>query len=296
MITQEIIKQRQSLPLELKVIQSQQRIREWYNAFRGQVYVAFSGGKDSTILLHLVRELYPDVPAVFCDTGLEYPEIRDFVKTFDNVIWLKPKMGFKQVLEKYGYPLISKEQAGYIREVQKGTTEYSENKRRGKIIGRNGKPFGCVSKKWQYLMDQKEIMISDQCCDVMKKRPFHRFEKETKLAPIIGTMASDSQMRMTSVVKYGCNAFEIKRPQGRPLSMWNEADVWEYLKSKNISYCKIYDMGYSRTGCMFCMFGVHLEKGKNRFQIMKETHPLQYKYCIENLGCGKVLDLIKVKY
>lgn len=70
---------------------------------------SFSGGKDSTVLLHIARELYPNIKAVFCDTGLEYPEIRQFVKTFDNVDWLRPKMGFKQVCEKYGFPLISKE-------------------------------------------------------------------------------------------------------------------------------------------------------------------------------------------
>lgn len=103
------LQQLQGLPLEVKIKKTQERIKEWYEHFDGQVYVSFSGGKDSTVLLHIVREIYPDVEAVFVDTGLEYPEIRDFVKTFDNVTWLKPKMNFKQVIEKYGYPLISKE-------------------------------------------------------------------------------------------------------------------------------------------------------------------------------------------
>ena len=109
------LRQRQALPLEIKVRMTQQRIREWINEFGVEgVYVSFSGGKDSTVLLHLVRELYPNVPAVFVDTGLEYPEIRDFVKKFDNVTWLKPKMNFKQVINKYGYPFISKEISGAI--------------------------------------------------------------------------------------------------------------------------------------------------------------------------------------
>ena len=104
------LKQFQAMPLQVKIAMTKVRIRDWVNYYgREGVYVSFSGGKDSTVLLHLVREEYPDIPAVFVDTGLEYPEIRQFVKTFDNVTWIKPKMTFKQVIEKYGYPFISKE-------------------------------------------------------------------------------------------------------------------------------------------------------------------------------------------
>jgi len=80
----------QSWSLERKIQVTQTRIIDWYQTWDGAVYVSFSGGKDSTVLLDLVRRIYPDVPAVFCDTGLEYPEIRDFVKTKDNVEWIKP--------------------------------------------------------------------------------------------------------------------------------------------------------------------------------------------------------------
>lgn len=108
--TRQDLQMLQALPLDLKISMTKARIRQWVNEFGEEgVYISFSGGKDSTVLLHLVREMYPRVPAVFCDTGLEYPEIRDFVKTFDNVTWLRPKMNFRQVIEKYGYPFISKE-------------------------------------------------------------------------------------------------------------------------------------------------------------------------------------------
>src|SRR4030042_72973 len=82
----------------------------------------------------------------------------------------------------------------------------------------------------------------------------------------------------------------------KPLSFWTEDDVWEYLRKYNVPYCDIYNHSMSRTGCMFCMFGVHLEKEPNRFQKMQFTHPKLWKYCIENLGIGKVLDYIKVPY
>lgn len=63
----------QALPLDVKIEKTKRRIKEWYDYWDGQVYVSFSGGKDSTVLLDLVRNVcgYTDVPAVFVDTGLE---------------------------------------------------------------------------------------------------------------------------------------------------------------------------------------------------------------------------------
>lgn len=290
------IKQRQSLSLALKENITALRIRQWYEYWDGNVYVAFSGGKDSTVLLHKIRELYPQVPAIFCDTGLEFPEIRQFVRTISNTIWIKPKMNFRVVLEKYGYPVISKEQAKYIREVQRGTTQYMEDKRRGKVLGRNGKPDGAVSKKWRYLMDQDKIMISERCCDIMKKRPFYQYEQRTNRKGYIGSMAGDSRLRSQSITRYGCNAFDMKHPQSRPLAMWLEQDIWDYIRKYNIPYSEIYKIGYERTGCAFCMFGIHMEKEPNRFQMMSWTHPKLHSYCINKLGCGKVMDLIRVPY
>ena len=117
----------QAMPLNLKISMTKTRIREWVRYYGEEgVYVSFSGGKDSTVLLRLVREEYPDVPAVFVDTGLEFPEIREFVKTFDNVIWLKPDMNFRKVIEKYGYPFISKEVAECVYGARKYLTRIKE--------------------------------------------------------------------------------------------------------------------------------------------------------------------------
>lgn len=110
----ERLKELQALPLDRKIQISQARIIEWYQRWNGNVIVSFSGGKDSTVLLHLVRTIYPDVPAVFSNTGLEYGEIQRFVRSFPNVQIVAPKMRFDQVISKYGYPLIGKEVAEAI--------------------------------------------------------------------------------------------------------------------------------------------------------------------------------------
>lgn len=290
------LKQKQSLPLEAKIRLTEVRIRTFYEHFEGQVYVSFSGGKDSTVLLDIVRRLYPNIPAVFVDTGLEYPEIKEFVNTVDNVTWVRPKMPFNKVIEKYGYPVISKEQARYIRDCQNPTDKNVITRRRRMMgIDRNGnqKKSGMISKKWRYLIDAP-FKIGEQCCDIMKKKPVAEYKKTTGRKQFVGTMAEDSRMRTQSYLRVGCNSFDNGSSQ--PLAFWLEKDIWEYIKTKNIPYSTIYDTGVRRTGCMFCMFGVHLEKGLNRFQRMQKTHPKLWDYCINKLGCGKVMDHIGVSY
>ena len=294
------LKQLQALPLEVKILKTQQRIAEWYEHWKGQVYVSFSGGKDSTVLLHLVRELYPEVPAVFIDTGLEYPEIREFVKTFDNIIILRPKKSFKEVINDYGYPVISKEISQYLYQIK---TTKSEKLRNRRLYGNEKGQFK-LPKKWVSFIEAP-FKISHKCCNVMKKAPIHSFENKTGLRPIIGTLTDESNLRKTNYLKYGCNSFVSNKSQ--PLSFWTEQDILEYLHIKKLPIASVYGdiifengtyktTGVKRTGCMFCMFGVQLEKGENRFQKMKRTHPKIYNYCINNLKCGEVLDYIGVKY
>ena len=283
--------QRQSLPLALKIAMSERRIRDWYEHWRGQVYVAFSGGKDSTVLLHLVRSMYPKVSAVFVDTGLEYPEVRAFVKTKENVHWLLPRMAFPAVIARFGYPVVSKDVAQKIYDLR--TTSSSSLIHR-RLYG-DAKGNGRLPSKWLFLA-QAPFPISSKCCDVMKKDPSKAFERGTGLRPFIGTMADDSRLRRALYLKQGCNAFTAKRAISAPLAFWLEQDIWDYIEKYAIEISSIYKMGYKNTGCMYCMFGVHLASGLNKFQIMKSTHPKQYRYCIEKLGCGKILDYINVHY
>lgn len=282
-----------------------------FTPFYNQIYVSFSGGKDSTVLLHLVRKLYPDTPAVFVDTGLEYPELREFVKSVENVTWVRPEINFKKVIQTYGYPIVSKEVSLKIAETRSkpdGYASQSFNSNSPKIL-KYGKRYDL--SKWKFLLEAP-FLISNKCCNVMKKKPTKKYEKETGNHPIIGTMACESQARKTAWKVHGCNAFDTKRPTSQPLSFWTEQDILEYIKKYNLPYAPVYgeivqdDKGKwqttkcSRTGCVFCMYGCHLEKEPNRFQNLKITHPKLWQYCMKpmsegGLGLKEVLEFIGVK-
>ena len=319
--TVEDLRAMQSWPLERKIQVTQTRIMEWYMKWEGKVYVSFSGGKDSTVLLDLARRVYPDIEAVFVDTGLEYPEIRKFVKTKENVTWLYPikydrkkrkyiRTSFKSVIDEYGYPVVSKNVSQYVRDLRHSKSEKLKQLRLNGVGSRAG--IGVLPKKWRILIDAP-FESSEKCCEVMKKKPFKVFHQEFHKYPIIGTMAEESRQRKQNWLRLGCNAFEKTIPSSQPLSFWTEQDVLLYLHNFNIPYAPIYgDIVESengrlqttratRTGCMFCMFGAHLEKEPNRFQRMKESHPKQYEYCMKDieqggLGLREVLNYINVPY
>lgn len=281
--------------------------------------------------------MYSDVPVVFVDTGLEYPELRKFaIELADEV--LKPKMKFTEVITKYGYPIISKEVSNTIsgarNSIKKGVyshrlcklgvsrDEYGglyDNKKFNYDDSLNKSKF--KQNKWRFLLDM-DFNISHYCCEVMKKNPIRKYEKSTNRKPFIGTMTIESQNRWSAWIKNGCNAFNAKYPSSQPLSFWTDQDILQYIIKYNLSYASVYGKiqqdengNYyctqcDRTGCVFCAFGVHLEKEPNRFQRLKTTHPKLYNYCIygghyeegiwvpnkEGLGMGHVLDEIGVNY
>ena len=318
--TQYDLAQMQSLPLRAKIIMTKQRIRQWYEYWDGMVYVAFSGGKDSTVLKHIVDSMYDDVPAVFVNTGLEFPEIQKFAMSQKNVVTVRPEMRFDEVLKTYGYPAISKDVShkthdAHSAERNGNFDSYAHRQFKGTYVSKNGKLSAFSIEKWAYLLDAP-FDVSHKCCDVMKKSPAKKYEKETGRKPFIGTLAQESKLRYQNWLKNGCNAFDAKRQISQPLSFWTEQDILHYIKKYNVPYCSVYGeivahdadgnpccvsedyieafpdtklftTGYERTGCVFCTFGCHLQKEPNNFQRLKETHPRQYEYCING---GEIVD------
>lgn len=317
--------QMQSLPLQAKIRMTKERIKQWYEYFGGQVYVSFSGGKDSTVLKHIVDSMYNDVPALFVNTGLEYPEIQKFVKDIKegkydcfntDVEIVRPERRFDEVIKEYGYPIASKELSMKIYYAKKGS-EWAKKYVDGSATEpMSDKPSRYrVSKTWLPFMDENAPKISPFCCNIMKKKPAHRYSLLTNRKVILGTMASESKIREQAWEKTGCNAFESNIPKSQPMSFWTKNDVLEYIRTLNVPYASVYGdivktgktierltgnvpelktTGCDRTGCMFCMFGCHIKNDK-RFVEMKNTHPKQYDYCMKSveeggLGLKDVID------
>lgn len=279
------LKQMQSLPLAAKVQMTRRRIREWVEAFgENGVYVSFSGGKDSTVLLDIVRKDYPNIEAVFVNTGLEYPSVRLFAERGENVTVLRPEKNFREVICSYGYPLIGKQQAKKISEARRGNG--------GALKNFNGNLKGSLYdySKYRFLLNAP-FAVSEKCCDVMKKKPVHIYERKSGKKAVIATLAEESRMRSQKWLTHGCNAFQSKKQISKPMSFWTENDVLQYIHENFLSIAEAYGevavkndgvdgqinihdyigdyrncqyetTGCKRTGCIFCMFGITQDKDR----------------------------------
>ena len=282
-MTLQELKQRQSWTFDQKLDHAVATVENFCSRLHGRVFVSFSGGKDSTVLLDLVRRFVDkNCPAVFCNTGAEYPDVVNFVHSFDNVIIIKPKQTFKEVIEQRGFPLVSKEQSRYIRQARHTKSE----KLRAMRLNVDGekRKFGIISKKWRYLV-KAPFDVSEECCDILKKRPFKKFCKERNLRPLIATTCDESMLRMEQYVRRGgCSTFEKNKEASYPLSIFLDSDIYEYIHKFDLCLCELYKKGFVRTGCMACGFGAHIDK--ERFNLLNKTCPRVAKkiLCYENHG------------
>lgn len=304
--TEDDLKDMQALPLERKIQISQTRIIEYIQKTGGKCAVSFSGGKDSTVVLDLVRRVNPEIPAIFSNTGLEFPEIVKFAMSKDNVIVVRPKKNFMQVLLEFGYPLISKDISLRIRTARLMDGEKGYHSKRcvmgtETFIGTDGQEHESFFNCEKYLpLSQLPIRISDMCCRIIKEAPIAMYQKEHGLSPIMGTMAAESRRRKKGWLTNGCNLFAGSNTRSMPIGFWTEQDVFWYIKKYKIPICSVYGeivpetsasvknsngiclkcSGRDRTGCTFCCYGVHLEEGETRFQKLAKTHPRLYDFCM----------------
>lgn len=326
MPTREDLRSMQAAPLSVKVLMTKERIRHWANEYgEGNVYVSFSGGKDSTVLLDIAKQMIPTIKATFFNTGLEYPEVRTFALSHENVEEIRPLWGkagkshgkdadavitFKDTLTYYGYPLLGKQMANAIEGARTAPGKSRWKRMHGMYRRVDGKKS--IYDYSHYLpILELPVMISDNCCHVNKKTPAYIYERRTGSKPMTAMMAEESVQRTQAWLKTGCNAFAADLPVSSPMAFWTEQDVLRYIVEHDIKIasvygnivwedadglpydakvfpapegCKLHCTGCTRTGCVFCAFGLHLEKGETRFQRLRRTHPKLYDFCMSGGG------------
>jgi len=309
--TLEDLKTMQEWPLERKIRVTQTRIIEFYQRLNGAVAVSISGGKDSAVLLDLARRCFPDIEAVFVDTGLEFPEVRKMAINTPNVTVLKPEKTFKEVIEEHGWCFPSKDMAAAIDGAKRGV-KWGLNYLKGLNI--DGTPSlykQTRHMKWAFLIDAP-FKISAKCCYFIKEKPLAKYHRASGKHPIIGIMAADSKRREQAFRRTGCNIFDSeKRKVSKPLSFWTQQDILKYIYVTELPIASIYGdvvkttnlegqesfftTGEQHTGCMFCLVGCHLDK-INRFQKMRWTHPKHHDFIINKLKAKEILTYLGINY
>jgi len=290
--------------LEDKIKLAEEEIKKHYQLNNGNIFVSFSGGKDSTVLRHIALKLYPDLKVVFSDTTNELTEIYKYIKTFDNIIKVRPAMTFTDVIKTHGFPLVSKEVSQKVYELKHSQGKATKDTRMYGKLKPNGKRNGKLSNKWQFLAEQT-FDCTHKCCKILKKDPLDKWADENNMKALVGIMAGESALRDQLSKKQQ----ELYRGKIYPFlkTGWTEKDIWDYANKFNIRFAECYyDQNINgviipardRTGCEYCGFGITLED-KNRFERSELINPKRYKkmMALENNGVkfSEAIDIVMKK-
>lgn len=248
--------------------------------------VCWSGGKDSTVVLHLVRQYTPQVPVIFVDVGVEFPETAAFVNSLSsswdlNLTIVKPKEGetFWDVATKYGWPIFGKSIASNVeRAVRSG----------------NIRP---QMSSLETLLAQHNAHISARCSRFIRVRPSKRVERRlTADLKFLGMRASESRGRARLWADYGDHYYVkryYKRREGiwkaSPISIWTEDDIWHYHDMHDIPHCALYDQGYPGNGCWTCAMGFR----HGQLKRLRQGHPALFRKLILETEMGHELFRLK---
>lgn len=329
-----VFAQMQALPYEIKLEKAKIRAYEFLEETerRGLNQHVSVGGLDSMTLLLFLRKIGINVPAI----GVRYIEDRSIQAIHKElgVINIKPGMNSTQVLNTYGFPIISKKIAGNIQKIQ-NPTEKNKTVRHAIITGECGEQghFAKNSrmqlpKKWLQLFggcdeEGKQYQdaffkVSNKCCEAMKEKPCRDWAKEHNSVPYLGLMASEGGQREDGLVSNGCNYYGKTVIRSAPFGIFMRQDLLQLAIDLDVPVPSIYGTierkedgtlyttKAQRTGCSMCGFGVHMEKRPHRFDQLRKRNYKEWEYymykCVtdpvtgEKYGWGKVLDYIGVPW
>lgn len=267
---------KQCKQLESKIEHSVYSIQEFISMMKESgkdVYISVSGGNDSIVMMDIIRRFVdPNIKAVFCNTGNEYPEIVKFIKSLENVDIIRPEYSIKDIIYKFGFPLVSKEQSQYIREAKSTKSEKLLDIR---MNGRKDGFKGKISDKHKHLVYQP-FNVSEKCCYYLKKKPFKDYEKKNNSVPFLGIRINESQLRKSEFHKR-CGSMNSYTGHiaSYPVSLFTKQDIYDYIERFNVPYCEIYDYEeIDSTGCAACGFGLH--RDNSRLVFIYEHYPKFY--------------------
>ena len=278
--------------LDFAVEEALYRIRRDYERTDGKIYLSFSGGKDSTVLAHLIMmaNLPTKIPFVFSNTGMEMAATLQFVKTFpyEHVEVLKPKKAFPTIIKEYGKPCLSKLKSGALNTYHRNIHSPFEKARafqaitgirlkEWKAIGKS-MDYKIANKDMQFLHPDTEFKISAVCCDILKKDPLTDFEKAHQMKGVFtGLRAAEGGVRSRAVT----SCVTIKDKHGidfvssTPLIDWTDDMMEQFIQRYDVVLSEAYTVyGLKRTGCAGCAFNKNL---KDELYALYRYEPNRYK-------------------
>lgn len=300
----------------------------------GKNYAVSVGGLDSITLLAFVREvLGEDVPGI----SVSVLEDKTIQKVHDemHVIKIAPLKSKVQILQEYGFPVVSKLASAKISRLQTpGDTSpiikaymtgdmgawgnFGHNDR-FKLPDRWVELFGGLYKEFRPDLDCKcaPFKVSDQCCYWLKELPAQQYQEEHNIFPFLGLMQSEGGRRQYSLRMHGCNYIGETTARSCPFNFFNRQDILQLALDLGVRVPEIYGeivrepdgtlrtTKAQRTGCSMCGYGIHLDPRPHHFDLLRETNPKEWEFWMyrcctdengEKYGWGRVLDWIGVEW
>ena len=316
----ETARQYMSLPYSIKVELAEDRIREWQQICEenGKNMHICVGGLDSITLTYLVRKTlhHTDIPAVSV-SSLEDKSIQEIHKQI-GVIAIKPYKSKVQVINEFGFPVISKEKANKISHLQRpdnpkqtfihalmtgdmGAQGKFQHSDKIKLPDKWIKLFGGMyaDHRPDITCQTANFPVSADCCFWMKEKPAEDWAKKHNSWPFLGLMQSEGGQRELGLVRNGCNYIGKSTARSCPLNYFTRQDLLQLALDLNVPVPRIYgkivrDAGGTlrttraqRTGCSMCGFGIHIEKRPHRFDRLREDHPDEWEFWMYRCATDK---------
>lgn len=246
----------QALPLPKKIEMSLEIIRRGKEATDGApACVLYSGGKDSTVLIHLVQKLYARPLFMYNNTGLAERRLVQYIRQRMrglDFIETEPDEEAFTMWKRTGYwPLFGK----------RSFTERCRN-----CPGLHVSPV--------------------QCCYQLKEAPANRVMKERGIRLAIwGNRADESTRRKFMFCDSG-TLFKPKKYQWHqcyPLAFWTQKDVLAYLEDVEPDYPHSIS---TEAGCWACC--TDITRTPNNIQRLFKTDRARFEYMIRN-GFGEII-------